>query len=201
MSQPDPLLYTEPTSALELLVPAESSLAVVEPNLAAVELQADHGPTAVALEVIAQSGLVLTTRQAERSTADDLSSEATNPERLDRITNAIERRNLASIALKLSEVVYKTDFVTITQHPTKSREIESVDIDKVSDLYDATEQYDDITPLALLARLRDVSTKIDNDTLIRAERYIRIILSGAVDELVPGLQNIREAKQKSEQLA
>lgn len=201
MNEPNPLLYTQPSSAVELLVPPESFQVDSLPDLEAVELQATNGAEAVALEVIAQSGLMLTSRQVERSIADDTTSPAINPERIQIVTDAAERRKLASAAIQLSSAIYRADYVSVTQHPTKSREIESVDIDKVSDLYDITEHYDQLTPLTLLARLRESSTKIDQNTLIKAERFIRIILSGAVDEIVPGLNEIRAAKQKSEQLA
>ncbi|MDQ5886567.1 MAG: hypothetical protein QG628_964, partial [Patescibacteria group bacterium] len=142
----------------------------------------DEGPVGMILSAMGELHLISSRDDAQRNIdeleeiANDIDTPVT-PERRELLSAATERWATAMLVFRIAEDIYTGPDFTKQDEGNKPR----VDTDKIGDLYDDTEQYEESSPvLNLLQRIKTnkETTQIDEDTRIRAERLVRIVLSG-----------------------
>ncbi len=163
----------------------------------------DDGPIGMVLSAMGEVRLITNdeegTQNAEELQAilDDENTPAT-PERRELLRTATERRVVASFVLRIAEDIYAGPDFTIREEGGKAH----IDTDKIGDLYDDTEEFETTSPV--LGLLQDIksskeTSQIDEHTRVRAERLVRIALSGKVDQTLEYLSAVANQQAESQE--
>lgn len=164
----------------------------------------DDGPIGMVLSAMGEVRLITNddeegTQNAEELQAilDDENTPAT-PERRELLRTATERRVVASFVLRIAEDIYAGPDFTTSEEGGKAH----IDTDKIGDLYEDTEEFETTSPV--LGLLQDIksskeTSQIDEHTRVRAERLVRIALSGKVDQTLEYLSAAANQQAESQE--
>lgn len=114
------------------------------------------GSTGLTVEVIASVGLIASEESAQAITSElhyHESQEAQTDSRAENLNMALKRREFAEIAVSTAFDIYSKDFVK-DKISSSGRIIPERDTDKINDLFDLTEAFDEHPVISVLDHLR-----------------------------------------------
>lgn len=157
-----------------------------EPNIERILQAANEGPVDMALVAAGEAGAIVRADVYQHGKAELLSILEASvgdsvlwPARKEFLEQQINRHSHAMIALEKALGIYQTDY-TVADGAGKIH----TNTERVSELFDKTEEVDMENPvLRLLLRIRALNEdSVVEDRRTVAERLVRIIVSGEVDE-------------------
>jgi hypothetical protein len=148
------------------------------------------GAVSAALAALGEANAIIPDRVAQcvehEMEAGLLGDESISAERLDRFSRALERRSHARQLLVQAEAHYQDVYMTDQGTTPTGRPISAIDTEKLSDLYDATDQYEGLEPIKLIKRVNTGSSLLaehvlTEDVRAHAERLLLILLADDIE--------------------
>lgn len=183
---PQSHLSQTPDTLRDLFVVPPDYSPSFEPNIGRIVMAAEEGAEYLALVAAGEAGTITRDDVHQANTAEHRSLITTAggdvniwQARRQLLEGLINRHSEAAHALRIASLIYKRNYFADDEHQKPH-----IDHDKIIDLYDRTEQFEEDNPvLRLLIRIHEMHPDaLVEDRRSVAERLVRIILSGGVDE-------------------